>query len=176
MPASKCYKCYFDPEGISEGQVIAYVDVPDPGLGQFRFDFGSDNGVKATHPAYSASVIGTPTIVNELGRQRYEAVIQFSVIGPSEPPAGPVTIFEYHIHDAKPELGVSDINVGFEFRPGNFITIFNPGPPPTFTTFDHTQLADVPLVLQVPEPSSLALIGWLAALTAWATGRRGRAY
>jgi len=162
LPASKCYKCYFDPEGISEGQVRAYVEAPDPGMGQLRFDLGSENGIKSTHPEYIVAPVGDPTITTALGRQRYEVILHFNATG--EPPAGPVTIFEYHIHDALPLLGLADVEVGFEFDPGDFITAFDPGPPPSSTTFDHTQLSDVPLVLEIPEPGSIVSIGWGVAL------------
>ena len=155
MPASRCYKLYFDPTGISEGQVHLFVDVPLVVPGQMRFDFGPENGVMATHPAYLAFTASDPSITTGGDRQRYETLVQFSSLG--EPPGGEIVIFEYHVHDAMPELGLSNVHVGFEFLPGDFVTIFEPGPPPQSTTYDHTQLSDVPL--QVPEPCSATLVG-----------------
>jgi hypothetical protein len=174
MPASKCYKLYCDPQGIQEGQITAYVDVPDPGPALSRFDMSAENDIIPTHPNYVPTPIGDPIVSKSNGRQRYAVRVHFSLTGAPEPPAGEVLLFELHVHDALPQLGIADTQVGFEFNPGDFVTIFTPGAQPQTTTFDDTQLADVPLVLEVPEPASFALFGWAAALLASARSSRRR--
>lgn len=176
MPAAKCYKLYCDPEGIQEGQITAYVDVPDPG-GVSRFDLGPPNGIESTHPLYTAvvsDVLGNPSITTLNGRQRYEAKVSFRLIPGFEPPGGEIVIFELHVHDLLPQLGLAGVEVGFEFDAGDFVTIFTPGSQPQFTTFDDTQLDDVPLMLQVPEPGSLVLAGCGLASLGWTIRRRRR--
>ena len=177
MPASKCYKLYCDPEGIQNGQITAYVDAPDPGFPLSRFDLSLENRIAATHPLYMANLPNDPSVIRANGRERYERSVQFGVIGGQEPPGGEIVIFELHIHDNLPHLGIDDIEVGFEFDPGDFVTIFTPASPsqpqPQFTTYDHTQLDDVPLILQIPEPNALVLVIYGISTLGWTCGRRG---
>jgi hypothetical protein len=147
-PDSVCFKLFFDPLGIIEGDVTAVLDVPDPGMGQSRFAIGSENGIIEAHPQYSVNVLST-MLSAPPGRQRLEAKIRFNARNPADPPAGPITIFGYQVHDNLPPLGLADVQVRFEFNPGNFITVFDPGTGQT-TTFDHNQLQDVTLPLSVP--------------------------
>jgi hypothetical protein len=174
MPASKCYKLYCDPTGIEEGMITAYVDVPDPGAALSRFDIGSENGIAATHPAYSATLIGDPTFTKMSGRERYVAHVRFMLNAGMDPPTGEIVLFELHVHDALPSLGIADVQVGFEFNPGDFVTILDTGPPVQRTTFDHMQLTDVPMVLEIPEPGTLALTAWGAALWRFRPRRTSR--
>ena len=180
MPAAKCYKLYCDPEGIQEGRITAYVDVPDPG-GLSRFDLGPGNGIESTHPLYNAvvhDVFNNPSITTENGRQRYEAIITFRLQPGFEPPGGEIVIFELHVHDLLPELGLDGVEAGFEFNEGDFVTIFTPpstpGAQPQFTTYDHTELDDVSLALQVPEPSALMLACCGPAAWGWTVRHRQR--
>jgi hypothetical protein len=79
-------------------------------------------------------------------------------------------------NDALPAPGIADVQVGFVFNPGDFVTIIDTGPP---VTFDHAQLTDVPIVLEIPEPASLALAAYGAAfwrLRTWRTSRRRAAF
>jgi hypothetical protein len=145
---SFCYKLYYEPEGIVEGNVTAVVDVPDPGMGQFRLDAGDSSGLISIHPQYSANVLAT-TITALAGRQRIEAKVNFQAKDPFNPPEGPITIFGYQVGDLLPQLGNADVDVGFEYQPGDFIRILDTDTGET-SSFDHTQLVGVSLPLSVP--------------------------
>jgi len=150
LPDSVCFKLYLDPEGISDGQTTVVVDVPDSGMGQLRFSLGNANGIIDSHPQYTAHVVQT-SITMPPGRQRFEATVRFTALNPMDPPAGPITLFGYQVQDQLPELDLLGVQVGFVFNPGDFITTFDPLPPPgVSTTFDHTQLAPV-FPLLIPE-------------------------
>jgi hypothetical protein len=94
--------------------------------------------------------------------------------GAPEPPGGQILLFELHVHDAVPSAGIADVQVGFEFNPGDFVTILDPGPPVQRTTFDDTQLTDVPMALEIPEPGSLAVAACGAAFWRLWPGRTSR--
>jgi hypothetical protein len=147
---SVCFKLYLDPEGIAQGQTTVVVDVPEPGPGQFRFLLGNGNGIIDVHPQYTAYVVQT-SVSSPPGRQRFEAIVNFTAVNPTDPPAGPITLFGFQVQDQLPELGLAGVLTGFVFKPGDFITTFDPVPPPgVSTTFDHAQLSS-PFPLPIPE-------------------------
>ena len=72
-----------------------------------------------------------------------------------DPPAGPITLFGFQVQDRAPEAGLAGVQLGFVFKPGDFITTFDPVPPPGVSaTFDHTQLTPV---FPIPIPVALML-------------------
>lgn len=144
IPDAVCFKLFLDPKGVVDGQVTAFLEVDNSGLGdRLRESF------VATHPQYNAVIVGT-TITPLPGRQLYEFRIQFQAIDPLNPPDGPVDILSLEIVDAKPELGIADTDLGFKFDAGDFVTVFDTGPPAQSTTFGDTLLDDVDLTLAVP--------------------------
>jgi hypothetical protein len=145
---SVCFKMFLDPEGITEGQITAYVDVIAPPPGQFRF--GTHASLIDVHPAYRANVVSSIRTF-PAGRQRIETKIHFQARDMTNPPAGPVTLFGFQTEDLLPSLDLQGLQWGFEFQPGDFITTFDPGPPPVGpTTFGPEQLDDVPLPATLP--------------------------
>jgi hypothetical protein len=153
IPDSVCFKLYFDPQGIILGDVTAFVDAPDPGGGQQRFGIGLENGISEKHPDYVVSILDT-VVIAQAGRQRIESRVRFAAANPSAPPIGELTIFGLQIQDKLPELGPQGVLAGFDFRPGNTVTVLDDVTGQT-TTFNDTQLPDVappillPLVLDV---------------------------
>jgi hypothetical protein len=150
LPDSVCFKLYLDPEGISDGQATVVVVVPDLGPGLSRFAMGNANGIIDTHPGYTARVVQT-SITKPAGLERFEATVRFTAINQMDPPAGPITLFGYQVQDAVPDAGLAGVQLGFTFKPGDFITTFDPDPPPGVSaTFDHTQLT-APFPLPLPD-------------------------
>lgn len=145
---SLCFKLYFDPEGIVSGSVTLVLDVPNPQPGQTRLDLGGMTGLVDLHPGYTATV-QMATVLSPPGRQIIEAQVAFQAVNALIPPAGPVTIFGFQADDNQPQLGPGGVQARFEFRAGDFITLFNPDNNQT-TTFNNTELATQPLVLAVP--------------------------
>jgi hypothetical protein len=146
MDDSVCFKLYLDPEGIIDGEITAYVDVPDPGTGVSRF--GGMGSVIARHPQYRVNVLNTNVLLLP-GRQRFESTISFQARNPLNPPEGPITIFGVEIHDELPEAGLVDVQTGFEFKGTNHITTFNTTTNQT-QFFNESQLTDVPLAIARP--------------------------
>ena len=142
MGTTLCYKLYFDPPGVLEGQITAFVDVPVPVGG--RFD--EMNGIipESVHPDYDVIVQNT-AVINLPGRQRFEATIDFTA-STLKLPQGPITIFGYEIHDVLPELGLAGVVVGFEWKGSDHLTIFDDDTQ-QFTLFNESQLQDVILPL-----------------------------
>lgn len=139
------FKLFLDPRGVVDGQVTAFLEVANSGLGdRLRESF------VATHPQYNAAIVNTTITTPLPGRQLYEFKIEFEAIDPLNPPNGPVDILSLEIIDAKPQLGIANVDLGFRFDPGDFVTVFDTGPPPQSTTFDHMLLEDVDLTLAVP--------------------------
>ncbi len=145
--APVCFKLYLDPTGIADGQVTAFIDLPDPGIGAPRFN-ATQTGVFQTHPAYNVSIASTSVIV-AAGRQRIETKLRFTAVNPTDPPAGPVTIFGYQVGDLAPQFGLNGIQTGFNFNPGDFVTTIDvtTGQP---TTFTDAQLQDVLIQPRMP--------------------------
>jgi hypothetical protein len=141
-----CFKLYLDPEGIIDGEVTAFVDAPDPGPGQTRFN--SRNNIIARHPQYNVNVLNTQVLLLP-GRMRLESTIQFLARNPADPPAGPITVFGYEVHDALPQAGLDGVVAGFEFKGTNHITTFDPTTGIT-SFFNESQLQDVPLPIARP--------------------------
>lgn len=154
IPESTCFKLYFDPEGVTAGSVTLVLDVPFV-FGVTRFGLGADTRLVDVHQGYTAQAT-TPVILSPaLGRQQLETTVTFQAINPTNPPAGPVTIFGFQVMDLFPNQNVGDFKGRFEFRPGNFITTFDPATN-TSETRNDTQLTDVlgidivaPLMLDV---------------------------
>jgi hypothetical protein len=145
---SVCFKMYLDPEGIIEGQITSYVDVVAPPPGQFRF--GNHTTLIDIHPAYRANIVSS-IMTFPAGRQRIETKIHFEARDMTNPPAGPVTLFGFQTEDLLPSLDLQGLQWGFEFQTGDFITTFDPGPPPVGpTTFGPAELDDVPLPATLP--------------------------
>jgi hypothetical protein len=140
--APVCLKLYLDPTGIADGQVTAFIDLPDPGIGVPRFN-AAQAGIFQTHPGYNVSIASTNVVI-AAGRQRIETKLRFTAVNPSDPPAGPVTICGYQVGDLTPQFGLVGIQTGFNFDPGDFVTTFDvtTGQP---TTFTDDQLQDVNL-------------------------------
>lgn len=153
IPDSVCFKLYFDPQGIIFGDVTAFVDAPDPGGGQQRFGIGLENGISEKHPDYVVSILDT-VVIAQAGRQRIESRVRFAAANPAAPPIGELTIFGIQIQDKLPQLGPQGVLAGFDFRPGDTVTVLDDVTGQT-TTFNDTQLLDVappvmlPLVLDV---------------------------
>lgn len=145
--APVCFKLYLDPTGIADGQITAFIDLPDPGIGAPRFN-AAQTGVFQTHPGYNVSIVST-NVVLAAGRQRIETKLRFTAVNPTDPPAGPVTIFGYQVGDITPQFGLNGIQTGFNFNPGDFITTFDvaTGQP---TTFTDAQLQDVLIQPRLP--------------------------
>ncbi len=141
LPASVCFKLYFDPTGITEGRVTAFVDAPVFSPGQIRFGLGKQNGVFAADTRYSVQLVQS-NILMPPGRQRLEAKVHFNAVDPTNPPAGPVTIFGFQVQDQLPALSLEGVQAGFEFQSGDFITLFDSNNGQT-TVFNETQLQDV---------------------------------
>ncbi len=148
IPSSAAFKLFFDPAGIVSGAVTVFVDVPDPLPGQPRFELDYENAIIARHPDYEVFQLGSPMISTGAGRERFEVRVGFTAKNPASPPAGPVTIFGYQVVDEQSQFGFQGIQLGFLFDPGDFITTDNGSGQQT--TLDDTQLADVPLGLQLP--------------------------
>jgi hypothetical protein len=145
---SICFKMFLDPEGIIEGQITSYVDVVEPPPGQFRF--GDHTSLIDIHPAYRANIVSSIRTF-PAGRQRIETKIHFQARDMTNPPAGPVTLFGFQTEDMLPGLDLQGLQWGFEFQAGDFITTFDPGPPPVGpTTFGPAELDDVPLPPTLP--------------------------
>jgi hypothetical protein len=155
LPASVCFKLFLEPEGIISGEVTAFVDSPHPGIGDPRFMEGAFNGITNEHPGYAVQVLNE-VVVPLPGRQRIETTIRFDARNPLDPPAGPLTIFGYQFHDMLPQLGLEGVQTGFSFRPGNFITTYDPVNDLT-QTFTPPQLTDVHMPLNAPllQPTDL---------------------
>lgn len=141
---SQCFKLYFDPEGIVSGSVTLVLDVPRQ-LGQTRLDLGGMTGLIDLHPGYTATV-QTATVPSPPTRQVIEARVAFQAVNALNPPAGPVTIFGFQAEDNQPQLGPGGMQARFEFREGDFISLFNPDNGQT-TMFNNTELATQPLLL-----------------------------
>jgi hypothetical protein len=145
---SVCFKMFLDPEGIIEGQITAYVDVVAPPPGQFRF--GNHTTLIDIHPEYRADIVSSIRTF-PAGRQRIETKIHFEARDMTNPPAGPVTLFGFQTEDLLPGLDLQGLQWGFEFQTGDFITTFDPGPPPVGPTiFGPAELDDVPLPPTLP--------------------------
>ena len=154
LPMSVCFKLFFDPEGITSGEVTAFVDAP--ALGDPRFLAGAENGFTNVHPGYSVQLLNESVTQPTPGRQRIESIIRFDALNPLDPPAGPVTIFGYQIHDKSAFLGPNDVQAGFIFNPGNFISTYDPVNDLT-QTFTPPQLTGVqpPLMSPLIQPSDV---------------------
>jgi hypothetical protein len=142
-PESVCFKLYFDPAGILEGQVTLSVDAPP---GSNRFALGIGNGLIAADPRFDFDVV--ESIVNVGGRERYEAKVSFMLKAGEEVPDKPITLFGYQVQDLQPQQPAAPVQNGFEFKGDDFILIQNEDL--TTTLFTEAQLADVPLPLNVP--------------------------
>jgi hypothetical protein len=145
--APVCFKLYLDPTGIADGQVTAFIDLPDPGVGVPRFN-AAQTGIFQTHPGYNVSVASTNVIV-AAGRQRIETKLRFTAVDQTDPPEGPITILGYQVGDITPQFGLNGIQTGFNFGPGDFVTTFDvtTGQP---TTLTDAQLQDVSLQPRLP--------------------------
>ena len=145
IPDAVAFKLFLDPRGIVDGQVTAFIEVANTGLGDRLRE-----GFVATHPQYNAAIVDTTITTPLPGRQRYEFKIEFEAIDQFNPPDGPVDILSLEIVDAKPQLGIANVDLGFNFNAGDFVTVFDSGPPPLFTTYNDAFLDDVDLALAVP--------------------------
>jgi hypothetical protein len=130
------------------------LDVPFV-FGDTRFGLGADTRLVDVHQGYTAQATTPVILPPALGRQQLETTVTFQALNPTNPPAGPVTIFGFQVMDLFPGQNVSDFKGKFEFRPGNFITTFDPATN-TSETRNDTQLTDVlsidvvaPLILDV---------------------------
>ncbi len=141
------FKLYFDPKGIVSGRVTAVLDVPSPLPGQPRLNLGGFTRLVDVDPNYTATA--QTIILTPPGRQIMEATVTFSAVDMLNPPAGPATIFGFQAEDNRPELGLSDIHTKFEFRAGDFISIFDPANGQT-TTFNNSQLGPQDMTLAAP--------------------------
>ncbi len=141
-----CFKLFLDPTGVILGQVTAFIDVPNVGPGDRLLQITGASAFVATHPQYQAQIVG-PVISTTPGRQRYEAKITFNSLDLTNPPEGQIDIFQLELLDAKPQLGVGGILLGFRFDPGDTITVFDNG---VTTTFNDMQLQGVNLSLAIP--------------------------
>jgi hypothetical protein len=144
LPESVCFKLYFDPAGIIEGQVTVVVDAPQTGAS--RFTLGTGNGLIAVDPRFDFDVVESIKLQN--GRERFEAQVHFTLKPTAVLPTESVTLFGYQVHDNLPLQSVAAVNNGFLFQGNDFITIRNEDL--TITTFTEAQLQDVPLQLDVP--------------------------
>ncbi len=177
--SSKCFKLYFDPAGITLGQVTAFVDVPDPGVP--RLDSLAE--VMAESLAYNAQ-LGTSSAASPSGRQRFESRVQFSAKDPANPVQDEVVIFSYDLGDKLPALGLAGVQAGFFFQPGDFINTFDPQTNESrhyeFNSVDSfgqpilkSQIFTAATII-TPEPGACTLAaGSLLALAAWRRKRRG---
>jgi hypothetical protein len=176
--ASKCYKLYFDPAGIVNGQVTAFVDVPDPGVP--RLDTVAE--VMSESASYTAT-LGSTTFAAPPGHQRVESRVSFSAINPLNPPQDKVTIFSYDLGD-KLALGTAGSTAGFIFQPGDFIDTYDPSTN-DFRHYDYNaidalgnrilqdQIFDASSI-QTPEPGACALaVAGMMALAGWRRKHRG---
>lgn len=143
LPASTCFKLYLDPQGVVSGSVTLFVDAVEINPGEMRFGLGNVNGLFQTDPRYKVQVLDSLINVGG-GRQRIEAKIRFDAVNPLNPPVGPVTIFGFQVQDLLPETGVTGVQAGFDFKPGDFVSIFDTTNGQT-TVFNDTQLDDVNL-------------------------------
>ncbi len=136
IPQSVCFKLYFDPAGIVEGQVHAFVEGGN-------FALGNGNGLILADDRYDFLV--DESIVS-LGL-RYQAKIHFTLKATADPPDSPVTLFGYQVRNNS--FGpVPQSITGFEFVEDDFITVRNEDQ--TTTTFTASQLTDAPVELQTP--------------------------
>jgi DNA-binding beta-propeller fold protein YncE len=149
ISSSAAFKLYFDPQGIIEGAVTVVVDVPDPVPGQERFELDEENAVISRHPAYEVFQIGAPLITTVAGREVFKARVGFRAFNQQDPPAGPVTIFGYQVADEQSQFGFQNVQLGFFFETGDFITLFDPSNGQTIT-IGESSLGDAPLTLGVP--------------------------
>jgi len=143
LPSSTCFKLYFDPQGITAGQVTLFIDAPLTTPEDVRFGSAGENGLFLTDPRYNVRVLQS-TYSTVGSRQRIEVKVGFNAIDPLNPPSEPVTILGYQVRDLQPVAVPTAVAAGFNFDPGDFITIFDTATAAS-TTFNHTQLADVPL-------------------------------
>jgi hypothetical protein len=148
LTEEQCFKLFLDPTGIVAGSVTAIIDVPIAQAGQIRLAVDSMTRVIDVHPKYTAQLVQT-NIIQLAGRQRLEAKVSFLAKDPTNPPGGPVTLFGFQAKDLQPQLGLQDIQVGFDFRPGDFVSIFDVDAGQG-TVFDDGELNDVPLQLTRP--------------------------
>jgi hypothetical protein len=110
--------------------------------------FNGMNNIIARHPQYRVKVLNTQVLPLP-GRMRLESTIQFQALNPADPPAGPITVFGYEVHDALPQGGLDGVQAGFEFKGTNHITTFDPATGIT-SFFNESQLTDVPLPVARP--------------------------
>lgn len=172
MGTSKCYKLYFDPEGVVAGQLTAFLDIPNPDAGPRLLD---DRMVGDFFPTYTAT-LGATTVTNPPGRERTESTISFTTSNQLAPPQFEFIVFTFETGDTKPQFGGGDSFGGFFFRPGDFIDTYDPVTM-VFTHYDFQQLqaSNVMFPIEiVPEPSAAVLVAGLAtAIGAWRRIRCG---
>lgn len=167
MGTSKCFKLYFDPEGIVAGQVTAFLDLTNT-LDTPRLN--GDRILGDLHPAYTAAILQT-TVNISIGRERTESIISFAALDPLNPPTNQILMFSYETGDLKPELAETGSFGGFFFQPGDFIDTYDPQTGVSMH-YDHTQLQGVMFPFLVPEPSAGLLAVGLAAAVGVARRRR----
>jgi hypothetical protein len=139
---SVCFKLFLDPTGIAGGSVTAVIDVPN-GIGVPRLSFSNHPQLINLHPDYTAKVEQLELIATP-GRERLDARISFVANDPDDPPAGPVTIFGFQVMDNLPQLGLGGVETRFEFRPTDFVEIYDESTG-NHTTIGGAAIPDVPL-------------------------------
>ena len=144
VPESVCFKLYFDPVGIIEGQVTVVVDAPQTGSN--RFTLGGGNGLIAADSRFDFDVVETLNVA--LGQEALRGQGPFHVEADGQLPTGPITLFGYQVQDSLPLQTVVGVQNSFEFIGNDFITVRNEDL--TTTTFLESQLQDVALPLDVP--------------------------
>lgn len=145
---SQAFALYCEPLGIAAGSVTVVIDVPNTFPGLSRLILDGQTRLIDVHPGYTAQ-IQQASIQQLPGRQRLEARVSFNAKNPTDPPGGSVTIFGLQTIDHVPQLGLQDIQLAFDFRPGDFVSTFNPDTG-TGRSFNDTQLTDVTMPVMTP--------------------------